>query len=332
MPRMPLAIAVDVGGTSAKLALVTARARALASTMIPTGRQTRPRAFLHNLVAALGPLRAAAQDHGGRVVGMGIGVPGVVDPSRGVVRYLVNMPRWRQVPLQRWAERATGLPTIVDNDVKVMAWGEGLWGAGRGARSVFCMMLGTGVGGGILLDGRVHHGWSMSAGEIGHIPLAANGPACPCGGRGCLEQYVGTRAILALARRMLATGRPSLLRRLVGGDLRRITPSLIDQAAHRGDAVARAVWREVGERIGLALTTVANLLNPERIVIGGGIAKAGPLLLPTIRATVRARAMRGPAAVRIVPARWGAEAGVIGAAALVLNHHGILSRHPGAHR
>ncbi|MBI4228029.1 MAG: ROK family protein, partial [Candidatus Omnitrophica bacterium] len=184
---------------------------------------------------------------------------------------------------------------------------------GRGARSLVCLMLGTGVGGGLILDGRLYRGWTMSAGEIGHVPLGWDGPPCPCGGRGCLEQYAGNRAIVALARRKLA-GRRSRLRR----DRHRLTPPLIDEAAYRGDRVAREVWQEIGRHLGLALTMVANLVNPDRIVIGGGIAKAGPLLFPTIRATVKARAMRGPSSVPIVPAHFGASAGLVGAAALVL--------------
>ncbi len=314
MPRSPLAIAVDVGGTSAKLALVAPGGRILASDTMPTGRRATAGALVTVLAAGVRRFQAEAWRGGGRVVGLGIGVPGVVDAERGIVRYAVNLPGWRRVPLQRLLQQRTGVPTIVDNDVTAMTWGEYQWGAGRGARSLVCVMLGTGVGGGLIVDGRPYRGWTTSAGEIGHVPLGENGPACPCGGRGCLERYVGNRAIVALARRKLAGGRRSILR----GDLRHLTPPLIDQAAYRGDAVACEVWRDIGRHVGLALTIVVNLVNPERIVIGGGIAKAGPLLFPTIRATVRARAMRGPAAVPIVPARFGAEAGIIGAAALVL--------------
>lgn len=318
MPRTPLALAIDIGGTSAKLALVAPQGRLLASLRIPTGRRMRVRQFLAQVTPAVEALRRRAAQTGGRLHGIGVGVPGLVDVPQGTVRYLVNLPGWRQVPLRQLITRATGLPTLVDNDVKMMTWGEYQWGAGRGARSLICLMLGTGVGGGLVIDGHLYRGWTMSAGEIGHIPLAGEGPRCPCGGRACLERAIGNQAVVALARRHARRARRSLLWTLAGGDLRRLTPPLIDQAAYRGDAAARAVWREVGEQLGLALTTVANLLNPERIVIGGGLAKAGPLLFPTVRATVRARAMRGPHAVRIVPARWGEQAGVIGAAAMVL--------------
>ena len=314
MLHRPFAIAVDIGGTSAKLALVQPGGRRLAGAVVPTGRGTTVRVLVEALGLGVRALQAEARTRGGRVVGVGVGVPGLVDTERGVVRYLVNLPGWRQVPLRRLLARRTGLPITVDNDVNAMTWGEYRWGAGRGTRSLVCVMLGTGVGGGLIVNGRLYRGWTMSAGEIGHVPLGWDGPACLCGGRGCLERYVGNREVVALARRKLAGGRRSLLRR----DLRHLTPPLIDQAAYRGDAVAREVWRDVGRHLGLALAMVANLLNPERIVIGGGIANAGPLLFPTIRATVRARAMRGPSGVPIVPARFGAEAGLVGAAALVL--------------
>lgn len=322
MTRAPIAIALDIGGTLAKLALVAPRGRLLAVQTIPTGRGITVPAFLARVEAGLGVLRRAAARTGVRPVGAAVGVPGVVDVRRGIVRYIVNLPAWREIPLRRRLERIFGLPVFVDNDVNLMTWGEFRWGAGRGARSLVCLTLGTGVGGGIVIGGRLYRGWTMSAGEIGHLPLGWNGPRCPCGGRACLERYVGNRAIVALARRKLRGVRRSRLLMLVGGDARRITPPVLDRAARQGDPVARAVWREIGEHLGLALTSVVNLINPDRLVIGGGVAKAGPWLFPMIRATVRARAMRGSSAVRIVPARWGAEAGLVGAAAMIFAPEG----------
>lgn len=286
--------------------------------VFPTGRRATVRGVLRAATAEVAGLRQEARRLGGRVIGLGVGVPGLVDVRRGTVRYLVNLPAWRQVPLGRLLAQATHLPVVVDNDVNAMTWGEFQWGAGRGVSSLVCMTLGTGVGGGLVVNGHLYRGWTMSAGEIGHMPLGLRGPRCACGGRACLERSVGNHAILALARRKLRGGRRSLLTVMVHGDLRRLTPPLLDRAAARGDAVAREVWREVGEQVGVALTAVVNFFNPARIVIGGGIARAGPWLFPTIRATVRGRAMRGPAAVPIVPARWGAEAGLVGAGALVL--------------
>lgn len=314
MSQTPLGVAIDVGATSAKLALVTRRGRVVIAQIVPTGPRTAPSSFCRIVSAVVRQYRDHAARQGAQVVGLGVGVPGVVDVPQGMVRYMVNMPRWRRVPLRRTLERLTHLPTVVDNDVNVMTWGEYRWGAGRGARSLVCLTLGTGVGGGVVLDGRLWRGWTMSAGEIGHLPLAWDGPRCACGGRACLERYVGNREIVALARRRLAAAR----RRLRGtAGMSRLTPEDLDRAAALGDPIARAVWREVGEQIGLALTSVVNLINPERIVIGGGIARAGRWLFPAMRATVRRRAMRGAGAVAIVPARWGAEAGVVGAAAML---------------
>lgn len=314
-----MAIAVDLGGTSAKVALAARPARLLLPAVFPTGRRLPVRTFVRRVRDHVVVLRQEARRRHGVLVGVGIGVPGLIEPRRGVVHYLVNIPGWRQVPLKRLVERATGLPAVVDNDVNMMTWGESCWGAGRGARSLLCVALGTGVGGGLVLDGRLYHGWTGAAGEIGHMPLGWDGPRCPCGGRACLERSVGTQAVVSLARRKLLAARRGVLWRLVGGDVRRVTPPRIDQAAYRGDPLARAIWREVGQHLGLALAAVVNLLNPERIVIGGGLAQAGRLLFPAVRATVRARAMRGPSAVAIVPSRWGPQAGLIGAAAMVLH-------------
>ena len=314
------AIAVDIGGTSAKVGLVDSWGRVVAAHTVPTGGQSTASAFVQTASEIIRALRRQALRSGRSIAGVGVGVPGLVDVERGIVRTLVNLPRWRNTPLRSWMARSIRLPTLVENDVNAMTWGEYCWGAGRGAKSLFCMTLGTGVGGGIVLDGWLYRGATSSAGEIGHVPLGIRGPRCPCGGEACLERYVGNRAILAMARQRLRTaeGRRSLLHQIIQKHARRLTPPLIDHAAIQGDRLSRRIWQEVAEMIGVALTGVVNVLNPERIVIGGGIAKAGALLFPTIRATVRARAMRGPSQVRIVPARHGEQAGLVGAAALVL--------------
>ncbi|MBI4313496.1 MAG: ROK family protein [Candidatus Omnitrophica bacterium] len=317
MTRPASALAVDVGGTSAKIALIDARQRIFRSAVIPTGRDTAVAPFVKTLSATLNDLKKGLPEKQ-RIAGIGVGVPGPVD-HEGVVQYLVNMPRWREVHLKDLLQRQFRLPVRVDNDVKAMAWGEYRWGAGRGAASLFCMMLGTGVGGGWIIGGRLYRGWTFSAGEIGHTPLALEGPPCPCGGRACLERSVGNREIVLRAARYLRRRKSGPLWKMVGGNVKHLTPRILTEAARRKDAVALRVWNEVGQHVGLALTAVVNVFNPERIVIGGGVAQAGPFLFRPIRRMVRARAMRGPANVQIVPARWGAQAGLIGAAAMVLS-------------
>ena len=229
----------------------------------------------------------------------------------------MNLRGWNRIPLRANLRKRLGLPVAVDNDVKVMTLAEWKHGAGRGARNLLCMTLGTGVGGGWVINGALYHSRKGPSGEIGHLPLGEGGPRCFCGGRGCLERYVGNRDIVREVKRRIAAGERSKMTALLGGRLDRLTPEVIDQACESGDRLALETWRRAGERIGLILAGAVNLLNPDRIVIGGGLAKAGRWLFDPIRETVRRRAMRGIGRVQILPAKLGPSAGIIGAALLI---------------
>jgi len=241
----------------------------------------------------------------------------LVEYPEGIVHSCVNLRGWKKVPLRRNLRRRLGFPVWVDNDVNAMTLAEWRYGAGRGTRNLLCMTLGTGVGGGLLLNGALYRSRKGSSGEIGHLPLGEKGPACFCGGKACLERYVGNREIIREVRKRIAAGERSKIRELVKGRLERISPELIDRACALGDSLARETWRRAGERIGLILVCAVNLLHPDRIVIGGGLAKAGPWLFGPIRETVRRRVMHGIGPVPILPARLGPSAGMIGAALLI---------------
>lgn len=262
-------------------------------------------------------IRMLRRERKGRLRGVGVGIPGLVRYPEGIVDSCVNLPGWNRVPLQSRLRRRLGVPVCVDNDVHAVTLAEWRYGAGQGSRNLLCLTLGTGVGGGLVLNGRLYRSRLGCAAEIGHLPIGEEGPRCSCGGRACLERYVGNQDILREVRRRLRGGKKSVLRDLVGGRLSEITPELIDQACARGDRFARQTWERAGERIGLALVGAIHLVCPDRIVIGGGLAKAGRWILDPIRRTVRARAMRGMPSIPIVPARLGSAAGVIGAALLV---------------
>ncbi|MBI3332711.1 MAG: ROK family protein [Candidatus Omnitrophica bacterium] len=295
----PCAVGVDVGGTFVKLGLVQGH-RILTQRALPTASiGSTPRKLQEGLVKAVGSL---VRESRRRITGVGVGIPGWVQYPEGVVRSCANLPGWKDVPLRALLSRRLHLPVSVDNDVNVMTLAEWTAGAGRGARNLVCVTLGTGVGGGLILDGRLYRGWNGFAGEIGHIPVAEAGPRCSCGGIACLERYVGNREILQRVRDQLKQGVASVIPELVGGDLRRLTPEVIDRACELGDPLGRQTWRWVGTQIGLVLIGVVNLLNPERIVVGGGISKAGRWLFEPMRKTVRRRAVRG--ASRFEETRW----------------------------
>jgi glucokinase len=303
----PYAIGIDIGGSSAKIALVNRRARIIARASTPCDPRLPWKRILRNIATAAGGLGEKSG-----MCGVGIGCAGCIDVVRGVVRFSPNLPLWKAVPLKAFMEEALGLPCILDNDVNMMAVAESRYGAARGARNVCCLTVGTGVGGGLLCEGELYRGQSMSAGELGHIQVEPEGLSCSCGNRGCLERYIGREGLVRLARIAMRGKRSVLTHR------RELTPIAIADAARRGDAVAKAVWEKAGYYLGLSMVGVVNLLNPDVIVVGGGIGNAGNLLLNPARRIVRERALQVPARhVRIVRSVLGEDAGVIGAAAEV---------------
>jgi len=309
-------IGIDLGGTNTKLALVDDKGRIVTRRLISTGEYPAKEAFIEAISGCVKEILAARGIKAVR--GIGIGTPGLVDSRKGIVYSLTNIPGWDRVFLKKLLERSTRLPVFVDNDVNLMALGELKFGAGIGVKNLICLTLGTGVGGGIIIDGRLYRGTTLSAGEIGHISINENGPRCNCGGRGCLERYVGNRYIVALATRKIRRGKKTIVTKLVNNDLSRITPFVLSTAARRGDELAISIWQEMGKHLGVALSGVVNLLNPEVIVIGGGVANAGKVLFDALRKTVRERAMEIPVkAVKIVRGKLGQDAGIIGAVALV---------------
>ncbi len=311
------AIGVDLGGTYTKLALVDKNGKIRCRAKLFTPSYKTKEALLTAIVAEIGAIlkenRLSIKD----LAGVGIGVPGLVAFKRGLVYCLTNVPGWKNVALKKILEAKLRIPVLVDNDVNLMALGENRFGAGQGAKNLVCITLGTGVGGGIIIDGNLYRGASSAAGEVGHMPLKEEGLGCNCGSFGCLERYVGNRYIVDEIKDKIKSGRPTKIRALVKGDLSLITPEIISQAAKKNDALAIECWQTVGRRIGVTLAGVVNLLNPERIIIGGGLANAGEILFKAIRDTVSERALPvSKGAVKIVKARLGNDAGMIGAAAL----------------
>lgn len=248
---------------------------------------------------------------------LGIGVPGLVNPYKGLIYYLVNIPGWENVYLRRILESYFDFPVFIDNDVNVMALAELYCGRAKGKKNVICLTLGTGVGGGLILDGKLYRGTTFSAGEIGHIPLNEDGPKCNCGGVACLERYVGNRYIVEEAVRKIKDGYSTIISDLIKNDFSKLTSEILSYALKNKDPVAEEIWENVGKKIGIVLAGVVNLLNPELIIIGGGISQVGEFLFKTIRETLRERAMSIPKEkVKIVSAKLKDNAGIIGAGIL----------------
>ena len=310
---MRAALGVDIGGTFIKMGVVRG-AKVLAIRTLPTSQvSSSPKALEDGVVAEVQALLRAVSV---KPVSLGVGVPGLVRYPEGVVQTCANLKGWKGVPLRARLQRRIGIPVRVDNDVKLMTLAEWRYGAGKGAKNLVCLTLGTGVGGGFIFNGRLYRSSSGPSAEIGHMAVGESGPSCSCGGMACLERYVGNQDLLRTLRRRLQGGAKSKILKLVDHQIDRVTPEIIDRACEMGDRLARETWEQAGQKIGLALANVVNLLDPDRIVIGGGIAKAGPWLFGPIRATLRARTMRALPSVPVVPAKLGTSAGLIGAALL----------------
>ena len=253
------AIGVDVGGTTTAAGLVAADGQVLAHFQEPThGRG--PGTALDTLLDLLGKLEGAARVRGLQISGVGIGVPGTVDTERGVIGADIHyVPELAETPLTAVVGGRLGLPAFVDNDVNVLALGEWMFGAGRGTRSLVVLALGTGVGGGIILDGRLHRGQGGFGGELGHVPVNFDGRPCICGGRGCLKTYVsGTDIALQGSLRLK----------------REVTAAEVFELAAGADPVAREIVDEVCQALGAGLAVIVNGLNPERLLLAGSVAKS----------------------------------------------------------
>jgi glucokinase len=254
--------------------------------------------------------------------GVGIGTAGSVNVERGILYEAPNMQKWKDQPFGEMLSGELGVPVVVDNDANVAAWGEYAYGAGQGTRHMLLVTLGTGVGGGLVLDGRPYRGAVDAGGEFGHTLIDYNGWMCNCGGKGCVEAYVGTKGILRQVREGLESNPDSLLSKI---DPDQMMPVDVSNAADQGDKLALHVLEQTGIYLGYGLANAVNLLNIQRVVVGGGVSKAGDRILKPARETMKANSLRVLAeCVDLVPAKLGNSAGLVGAAWLAAFESGLI--------
>jgi glucokinase len=316
-------IGVDLGGTNISVGALPidgGTGEVLALKSVPTEAGKGAKFVVDRITGLINEARSRVLSQFGGVpedfAGVGIGSPGPLNRDTGTV---INTPNlgWRNFPLRDLVVREVGLPATLDNDANCATYGEWWLGAGRNVDTLVGLTLGTGIGGGIVLDGEIFHGVSDAAGEIGHMTIDSTGRLCKCGNYGCLEAYASGPAIAHRAIEGVQAGAESLLPSLVNGKLEEITAATVYEAVILGDPYANDVMRETAKFLGAGVANIINVLNPEMVVIAGGVTRAGDHLFVPLRAEVRRRAFRSAEeACQIVSGRLPGTAGVIGAAAV----------------
>ncbi|HSB01234.1 MAG TPA: ROK family protein [Anaerolineales bacterium] len=310
-------IGCDLGGTNLRAAIVDVQTGTVLHQMnIPTLAREGHEAVMRRMADLFLQLIQSAGMKTEDIGGIGIGVPGVLDLGKGETLFLPNLPgTWPHVPLRDRIAKLTGLPVALLNDVRSITNGEWLFGAGHGMDTMAVFAIGTGIGGGLVLNGQLHLGIGGTGGELGHTTIDYNGPTCGCGNKGCLEAYASGPAIAAMGMKAVAQGLTTRISELCEYDLNRITPKLITNAALEGDEIAKGIYEKAGFYIGIAAANVCVAIGPRRIIIAGGVAQAGDLLLDPIRRTLRERVTVMPIEqVEVISSQLGDNAGVIGVA------------------
>jgi len=319
-------LGIDIGGTKLAAGVATREGRLLTEARLSSGVADGPDAVIGRVVEMS---RAIVDEAGVGVEGVeriGIACGGPLDPWRGVVLNALNNPGWVDIPLTDRVARSLGRPAYLDNDANAAALGEHRFGVGRGVANMVYLTISTGVGGGVIVDGRLLRGENGNAAELGHLTVDAHGRRCQCGSVGCLEAYASGTNIAVRTREALATGESSRLREVPPADL---TAAEVSAAVEAGDALATRIWDETMTLLGAGIASMIHAFNPSLFVLGGGVTNAGDLLLEPVRRAVAERTMPWLRdVVRIVPAQLGERTGILGAVAVALDGPQTLAERP----
>ena len=311
-------IGVDMGGTKILSAVIDAEGNILGTAKVPTKADAGTSAVIDRIADSIQKAIGTSGVNETSIEAVGIGAPGPLDPETGVVIFAPNLG-WRDVPLKAELEARVGIPTFVDNDVNVGTLGEHAFGAGKGVQNIVGIFVGTGIGGGIILQGELFHGASKTAGEIGHIIVKADGPRCGCGRRGCLEALASRTAMTKQFQKAIKKkGKKSVISKLTDGDLSAIRSGVLAKAIRANDKLTLKIFKKATKYLGIGIGSIVNFLNPEMIILGGGVVEAlDDTFLDNIRAAAAKYALPNTLdGVQIVRAKLGDNSGILGAAAL----------------
>ncbi len=315
MKNEKYALGVDIGGTNIKLGIVSEKGEIILSSMVPTNRKGGPEEVISQLKKGIAEIIFENEI---KIEGIGIGAAGSVSSQKGTVSNPPNVPGWKVINIVEIIKEEFNIPVFIDNDANAAAIGEMLYGAGKFFNSFALVTLGTGVGGGLILNRRIYQGDTGAAGEIGHISVDHNGRMCNCGSKGCVEAYVGNHYLMDIVKEELAEHQGSKILDIINKNTDLLTPKIINEAASSGDEYALQIIERVGFYVGVALSSVGNLLDVDTFIIGGGVSAFGVPLLNSIKRTIEQNVLKAlKDRIKVVPAMLKNEAGIIGSSSLV---------------
>ncbi|HRR18418.1 MAG TPA: ROK family protein [Ignavibacteriales bacterium] len=316
MGKQKLTLGIDLGGTFIKLGLVDAEGQIVQKISVDTCANEGINKVFEQIEKGV---KEITTDNKIKLEGIGIGVPGLVS-DKGEINNPPNLPGWGKVPVKEKLERILNYPVFVENDANAAAIGELIYGASKNLNNFIMLTIGTGVGGGIIINRKIFRGEIGAAGELGHVTVDYKGNRCNCGNIGCVESYVGNNYLVARVKKQLENNKNSLIYELCENNLENLTPKIISQAAHQGDDFANKVIIETGNYLGVALVSIMNVLDIATVIVGGGLSGFGDTLFKSIEDTIKDRifSVIGDR-VKVIPAALKNDAGILGAAALV--HH-----------
>lgn len=313
---MHYALGVDVGGTKVSVTLGNSRGKILAKELLPTRTGKRARQGIREMTVALAELKSVSRRYG-KVRGIGVGIPGPMDPKKGVVVRSPHLLGWEGFPLKSYLEKKLRLPVLITNDANAAAVGEKIFGEGRRVKHFVYLTISTGIGSGIILNRKLYRGASSGAGEVGHSIIVPGGTRCGCGQRGCLEAYASGTAIAGFVRQEIHRNRKSKIWKWVRSP-KRITAEIVALSAGERDPLSLEAFRRAGYFLGVGLANLINVLNPEMLILGGSVMKSSRFLWPSMKKSVRAHAWPSLyQSCRIVKTHLGDRVGDLGALALV---------------
>lgn len=310
-------IGVDLGGTKILTVLAGMDGHVVTEAKVPTEAAEGQQHVVGQIIKSVERVRHAAGVKPEQVLALALGAPGPLDTRQGMIHFAPNL-NWHNVPICQVLEQHLSLPVLLDNDANLAALGEYVYGAGRGEDNMVYITVSTGIGGGLILDGRLYRGFTDGAGEIGHMTVLPDGPLCNCGNRGCLEALASGTAIAREARNRVACGDGVQILAAAGGDPTSITAKTVAAAAAAGDAAANSIIAQASRYLGIGIANIINLFNPSLIVLGGGVMDIGEPVWENLRLEVQARALGAGACTRLDRAELRGHAGVMGAIALAL--------------